>query len=615
MIENYKFKYIEIPSERVFYFFGDNLLESIELVELFDKYNENSIELIEFGFNTISQFIRKYKINGEIYTFVLTSFFHNGQLPDCVRQTLRKNDKPDVIIYSKDKDKVIFGVESTTSTLAGNATWQRTARTTSFIKSGIPFAFMSCFTKQDKSAGENSTPRKASDLFVALYFALSLKYSVPALIGFYEHADLKQNLTLGKKDWRVDILHYLKALICEENDKKDLYLEKCFDNMKSYYYGNDVERLADADSIFSSECFKYVKDSNFSSNIVRDMKNKNNPPLFTRDLDKWRCRKYKVLDDNCNFIYDYILNDVLDNELTEIDFYQLTDKCKAGITFDTSKLISYLNSHSSHRGYFQDYIKNINYPTVILPTKFRKRDSKAGRMINTEDPYNGEIPAFYELYNQSFGPINFILLVFDHSNITNYDIRSLQNTKTYRTINNYVDLVIDKDYNKMSNQSEGAVEDSRRRYENEFITENDVTSLFKILLDLEDIELSFINPPSGSWSDLKLLPTNKYYYYGKNDERADIAFYTKKDNTYYVGESKDNYPSLRSTLHREEEKVDKIINVISDNLDFEVSFKRFATFGGTIEEAKKVLEDSTFDFVIVVQDENDIVSTFMVERK
>ena len=308
------------------------------------------------------------------------------------------------------------------------------------------------------------------------------------------------------------------------------------------------------------------------------------------------------------------MNDILDGELSDISFYQLTKDCKAGITFETNKLIEFLNTHSSHRGYFQDYIKNINYPTVILPTKFRKKDSTRGRMINTEDPYNGEIPAFYELYNQSFGPINFVLLVFDHSDITNYDIRSLQNTKTYRTINNYVDLVIDKDYNKMSNQSENAVEDSRSRYENEFITENDVTSLFKILLSLEDIELSFINPPSGSWSDLKLLPTNKYYYYARNDERADIAYYDKSDNTYYVGESKDNYSSLKTTLHREEEKIDRVVKIISDNLDLEVNFKRFATFGGTVEQARKILDDSIFDFIIIVQDEDKSIFIKRVDK-
>ena len=46
----------------------------------------------------------------------------------------------------------------------------------------------------------------------------------------------------------------------------------------------------------------------------------------------------------------------------------------------------------------------------------------------------------------------------------------MQKTKVYRTINNYVNLVIDKDYNYLSNRSEEATIDSRNRYENEYIT-------------------------------------------------------------------------------------------------------------------------------------------------
>ena len=606
-----EFDYVNVPTDNTFYFFGDNLLESIELVELFEKYNED-VELIEYGFHTVSQYIKKYKINNEVYTFVLTSYFHNGELPDAVRQLLIKNDKPDVIIYSAEKDEVIFGVESTVSTLAGNATWQRTARATSFIKEGIPFAFISYFSKRDMSAGINTPPRRASDLFVATYIALSLQYSVPALIGFYEHEDRRQNLTVGKHDWREEIMMYFKDLIVDA-DNKDVNLIKCYENMRNYYYGNDIERFVDSDTLFVDGNFDYVKDPNFASNIVNAINNHENHPLFNRNLSKWRNKSYIVKNDNCENVYVYKLNDVLDNELSNMEFYQLTGDCKAGITFDTPKLINFLNSHSSHRGYFQDNL-NRNYPTVILPTKFRKSDSNTHQMISTQDPYNGEIPAFYELYNQSFGPINFVLLVFDHSNITNYSISAMQRTKVYRTINNYVNLVIDKDYNYLSNRSEEATIDSRNRYENEYITENDVTCLLRILLSIDDIEPSFINPPSGSWSDLRLYPTDRFYYYARNDERADIAYYDESNNTYYVGESKDNYNNLKSTLHREEEKVEKVIHIIEENINMEIPFKRFAAFGGTVEEAKKILNDSNFDFVMVVQEQSDKMTIYMVER-
>ena len=606
-----EFEYIDIPTDNTFCFFGDNLLEAIELVELFEKYNDD-VELLDYGFNTVSQYIKKYRIKNENYTFVLTSYFHNGELPDVVRQLLIKNDKPDVIIYSAEKDKVVFGVESTVSTLSGNATWQRTARATSFIKEGIPFAFISYFSKRDMSASSSTPPRRASDLFVATYIALSLQYSVPALIGFYEHEDYRQNLTIGKHDWREEIMEYLKDIITDAADK-DTNLIKCYENMRNYYYGNNIERFVNSDVLFTEGNFDFVKNPYFAKNIVAAINNHENHPLFNRNLTPWRNKNYTVKNDCCKDVYVFKLNEILDNELSNIKFFQLTGDCKAGITFDTPELISFLNKNSSHRGYFQDYIKR-NLPTVILPTKFRKSDSKTHQMISTQDPYNGEIPAFYELYNQSFGPINFVLLVFDHSNITNYSISAMQKTKVYRTINNYVNLVIDKDYNYLSNRSEEATIDSRNRYENEYITENDVTCLLRILLSIDDIEPSFINPPSGSWSDLKLYPTNKFYYYARNDERADIAYYDRLNNTYYVGESKDNYNNLKSTLHREEEKVDKVIHIIDDNINMSIPFKRFAAFGGTIEEARKILNDSNFDFVIVVQQNSDKMTVYMVER-
>ena len=46
----------------------------------------------------------------------------------------------------------------------------------------------------------------------------------------------------------------------------------------------------------------------------------------------------------------------------------------------------------------------------------------------------------------------------------------------------------------------------------------------------------------------------------------------------------------------------------------EIPFKRFAAFGGTVEEAKKILNDSNFDFVMVVQEQSDKMTIYMVER-
>ena len=90
--------------------------------------------------------------------------------------------------------------------------------------------------------------------------------------------------------------------------------------------------------------------------------------------------------------------------------------------------------------------------------------------------------------------------------------------------------------------------------------------------------------------------------------------YTEYNNTYFVGESKDSYRNLKLSLSKEEEKVQKMIDIIDNKLDIEVMFKRFAAFGGTIDEAKKILDNSNFDFVVIVQDINNSTAIYMVER-
>lgn len=40
-----------------------------------------------------------------------------------------------------------MGFETTSTTLAGNATWQRTGRIINFLEKGIPFGFLAYFSK------------------------------------------------------------------------------------------------------------------------------------------------------------------------------------------------------------------------------------------------------------------------------------------------------------------------------------------------------------------------------------------------------------------------------------------------------------------------------------
>lgn len=113
---------------------------------------------------------------------------------------------------------------------------------------------------------------------------------------------------------------------------------------------------------------------------------------------------------------------------------------------------------------------------------------------------------------------------------------------------------------------------------------------------------------------MHLYPTDEFYYYNRNDERADIAYYRPETNTYYVGESKDNSKSLEKTLKQEERKVETITKIIKEHIHLpEIQYKRFAIFNGNTNDAEKILQESNFHYVVVIQENDKEVKLTVVE--
>lgn len=586
-----------------FIVYGDNLEESTQIIDWLYDFNKDKMKFISVEYSSLSEYIYIFEIEGEKYYFVAQAYYRNGRLPLEVRQVIKELDKPDAVIYSVDKEKVIMGFEVTSTTLAGNATWQRTGRIINFLEKGIPFGFLAYFSKNDKSdTNVNKKPRVPGALFVLMFNILSLKYSTPALVGFFEHPDKNQNIDAlnPNEDWRESIFEYLLGLMLEKNT--DESLKKCYRNMKNYYLSD--EKKEHSYSEFGRDNLWYLEDDNFEENILSDMKSQKNVPFFNKDklLFEWRPKG---------------LMEYKEKTFGDIKFYQLSKNCKAGITFETKKLVEILQV--GKKFYIEDLLKDINKPTVILPIKLTKMDNKTNQLIPTDDPYNGEIPAFSNIYLQSFKNANIMLLLWDHTNRNEYNVESAKSRKVYKAINKYADLVIDLDLNSFSRESENSTVENRSRYENTFTTEDDVTSFFGTILMSEKMDPSFINPPCGSWSDIKLYPTDKYYYYNRDDERGDIAFYNEVENTYYVGESKKDFSSLYSTMGREYEKTKKLVDIIKEEIDKHlentIQYKTFAIFKGTEAQAKKVLNESAFDYAIIVDDETEYVTLEVFDKQ
>lgn len=583
----YIFKKYEISDKNKYIVYGDNIQESTQIIEWFCDFNKDVVLFESIEYASLSEYIYVFKINNEIFYFVARSYFRHGKLPDEVRRVIKELDKPDAVIYSVEKEKVIMGFETTSTTMAGNATWQRSGRIINFLEAEIPFGFLAYFSKLDKSDKNiNKKPRTASKLFVLSFIALSLKYHVPALLGFFEHPDKKQNIDElnPREDWRGPIFNYLLDLILGTDST--LSLRKCYKNMKDYYFLPDKnkERIKE----FGIKALSYIENDNFEDNIISAISTKTNVPLFNESFSfKWRPKK--------------ILKRV--SELfSNIEFYQISKNCRVGITFETKKIVEVLNKKREF--YTQDcFTKGVNNPTIIIPIKLTKWSNKENKFIPTDDPYNGEISAFSNIYLQSFPNSNILLLLTDHTG-KEYIVEDSKKHKIYKAIDKYADVMIDMNLNWFSVKSENSKIDSKSKYEKEFITEDDVTSFFGTVLLKEGIKPSFINPPSGSWSDIHLYPTNKYIYYNKEEERGDIAYYY--NGVYYVGESKKNSKLFYKKLDEEFRKTKNLGTIISNELNNEYPIKYFALFNGTYEQAKKIVEESQFDYAVIVNDSEAI---------
>lgn len=248
-----------------------------------------------------------------------------------------------------------------------------------------------------------------------------------------------------------------------------------------------------------------------------------------------------------------------------IEFKQLSKNCTMGITFNTRELVKELNKHNSV--YVEDFFykngkSNLEEPTVIISFPL----TKGANHIFTSDPYNGAIPAFAEMYCQSFPNANILIHIRDHSNQNEYDINSAKGQKVYKAITKYADIVIDKSLKICSKESERAIQDEKNKYLSEKITEDEVTSMLGTLLEIDNYEILFINPPGGSWSDVNLYPYEDFYYVNRDSIRADIVFYNRDLDLYFIGESKDSYSALKRTLEQEEQKTNALATEIKNHL-------------------------------------------------
>ena len=341
--------------------------------------------------------------------------------------------------------------------------------------------------------------------------------------------------------------------------------------MREYYCGHDaVVNIAEE---FGGVFSEYIKNNDFAKTIVKDISSQQKRPLFSGLFFKWKPK---------------IISDIIQRMFPNVVFFQLSKHCKAGITFQSKKLFDCLQEGQStyvvDRFSSSDRPDPEGQPTIIIPIKMTKMQQ--GEMKFTDDPYNGEIPGFTELYKQSYPNANVLLILTDHSNRDEYRVEDRKGAKTYKAINMYADALIDIDKNFFSVQCENTTVDRISRYDSSH-TEDEATSFFATFLKAHQINLSFIILQC-SCLILVDYPEKGYYYYKRNDKRGDIAFYNCNTKVYYFIESKDLYSTLKSCANVEHNNLKSMAKKISDQLHNHYQQKFGALFYGTADEASKL---------------------------
>ena len=599
-LNEYKFTNIyenEYDDGEIIYFYCDNLQEWMHILFRLEEYNKEMI-LIKRWYEGISKYISIYEINNKKYTIVICSFYHNWELPKTVRQLIYQIDKPDVVIYNQRLWKIVCGIENTETCFVWNATRQRHGRMMWFINKWYPFIFFAYYSKKDKS---NDDVRKPSPLFVLSFLSLSIKTSTPTVLSLYDHEDVTQRIYDENWVWMIDsrkeTLSYILSLIINWYDSTETKtkLEACLKDM-IFYYDKSVKRVKENElpkntmSLLRSKDLEkillekiYNRDKDFSffpwkfGDALFGWK-----PVATIDLH-WKSMTIS------NFIYE---------KFSWINFYQLSPKCPVWITFDTKSLIQKLNELNDTWNYYWDDSLDEKKPTIVILLKLTKKWK-----LELPDPYNWRIAAFYELYAQSFWELNSMILLIDHSDKNEYNPNDAKWSKIFKTIDKYATILTDLDFNVLDKNSDKAKDDKKSKYK-ESITEDNVTCFFETILKQEWIRPSFINPPCWSWSDMRLYPTDKFFYIDRNDDRPDIAYYRPKnssiwlkDNTYYVGESKAWYKEFLSIKNYDEQivRINSMIELIKNEMDKldtnEFKYESFIIFEWQKKEALSLVEE------------------------
>lgn len=439
-----------------FLIYSDNILESINILDLLSKDNP-FLEIIGASYEPIDQtiYLFKEKQNGRYICVKVLGKYENWELPSKISDLVSFIDKPDFIIVDEEKNKEIFVGETTGTANVGNSQWQREGRKISAALKQIPMVYQTYYSGTDRSMfapdkidrGEaKGQVRQPTSLQVINHFIYSLRYQVPSFVIYYPNPeyDAVIGLDRSKTKGKTLLKHYISVCLLNsingkyKNSKKKIerYIFRQmlnFINERVPYRNTTIQRIDKDFPVQPTNQILKSKGEDFINCLV-DFINRDAALSEKFNLVNWDYKSFS------NWSHRYkqarLLKLLAKSKLPFLSY--LTNGTKAGFTLDTPSLIKLLDKfYPNDSGKFGQKL-NSKLPTLIIPTlMFQKRDDE---YIYKVDPGTGEIVAFAELFSKDLqGKKSMNVLIYVH--VPGPDKFST-NTKLFKAIKHYADCLI-----------------------------------------------------------------------------------------------------------------------------------------------------------------------------
>lgn len=587
--------YEKLTNKNEFLLYGDNILEGISIMNTLIK-NDEILSFYAITYNPIDEpvyiFVDKDK---RFYCIKICGAYDKWELPQTALRIKEYIDLPDYIFYSLNSGKTILAGENTETASVGNSQWQREGRKVAAAKNKVPFIYQTFYSGKDES---QDTIREPNSLQVYNHLVYSIRYRVQSFVAYYlnNFSDSNTPHVRTPEDSKEIFILYIKALIASDVDSRYLVLKKKYEKALYMHMISYLKEGKYSQGIIGNEP-RLNKDLLIINSKVKDAL-LNNTEQFVDDLLNY------IYGDNSNFIEKYPIDDFNYSKATDwtnyakkqwirdiFDFINkrkesaktyITGQAKVGLVPKQTCEDFLISKFPKDEIFIRKKLENYD-KVVLMPLRIHKKSN--GVLTFSPDPESGEIVAFSELFGYNYlGNKRYPILGYGIVETPeNFNFNSKKNTKLYKAIANYVDLLIlndkeliyeyDVDYlNDKSEYAPKELSDVKRKSLTEEVA---VVSTFLNLTTINaKWKLCFIHTHHSSWQQLVVFKDDIEIQHkiDRVSTKVDLIL-QDKNKLFMLAEGKDGYyeflsdGKIKKAMKDAGDLIDKLLKISTIKFD------------------------------------------------